>query len=204
MATPPRPRPYTSRRSADDELVISANTDFNRGGTGAYITYLRARTGDGILCLQEVGHGRRSVRIQAVGAAVVRRRRWREIGLLGAHRWVATARTRIASDQVRLFNAHGLHRRTAGARAQAVYLTALQARLRLLTRRRRLWILAGDLNTHPSKVASRLPGSSWVGHGVDAVIVAPGLRVELVSVDQHGIAQGWTDHPAIVARVSLA
>src|SRR5690606_16790728 len=102
--------------------LVAANLDKERGGTRAYIRYLRGliagRGRRGVLFLTELGRGRRSTRLKRVGKRVkLRNRRRVQIGLVGAHRWVHVAEVWV--DGRFLYTAvcaHGLHRGTVGDR----------------------------------------------------------------------------------------
>lgn len=187
-------------RNIDSIRVITANMDFNNGGDLAYIRHLRSTYSPAILCMQERTRGKYGTRIRGLGIEVKGSRR-RNMGRNGSHRAVVARWVRITGQPTRVLTAHGLHRGTVGFLAQEVFLRILAAWIRRLTRRGVPWILAGDFNRHHLIVA-RLMGGKGVGSGVDGVIVSPLLDVELETVDETALKRGWSDHPAVVARVS--
>lgn len=180
--------------------IVSANLNYNAGGDRKYLAYLRALVVVGVLCLQERGRGLRGTRVVGV-RRWVRRKRWRVLGAIGAHRAAAVGVVRVDGRRVLVISVHGLHVRTVGQAAQERFYAVLAAWCAHLSARGRLWIVCGDFNHHHAAVADLL-GGTGVGHGVDGIVVSPGLTVRLVDVDRSGMQEGWSDHPAIVAEVS--
>lgn len=184
-------------------IVTAAPLDYTRPveARSAYLAYLAAVLPAGVLCLTEWVRGRIGTRVHGIGGTRVRRKRWRSLGRVGAHRAVAVGVVDLAGVPVRVLAVHGLHRGTVGHAAAWAWLLLLAGWTRALTLRRRLWVVAGDLNT-PHRRAARLLGATAVGEGVVLVAAGPGLGVELVAVHRTGMRKGWTNHPAVVGRVS--
>lgn len=170
-----------------------------------YMPTLRRMTRPGVIARQEVGSGRRSVRVTPVGKRVkYGRQRFRMIGKIGVHRWVAIRPVRIRGKRVLVISAHGLHRKSVGRKAQNAYFRALYRWLRRLTKRGVLWILAGDFNRAVWRVARRTGAAGYVAAGIDGIVVSPGLKVRRRRVSRVGMRAGWTDHPSVTGVVTLA
>ena len=183
--------------------IVTANADFNRGGTRLYIAYLRALTGRGLLCLQGFGHGVRSTRIRRVNLpkrAIDRLPRW-IVGKVGAHRGIARARVTINGQKVVVYSIHGLHVRTMGRGAQDAFYAKVQRRIHARHQAGKRTIVAGDFNIYWRTLAKRL-GMTGIGHGVDGILISAGLEFTDDGIDTHGIKRGWTDHPALWADIT--
>lgn len=168
-----------------------------------YLRWLRRLTRPGLMCLQEYGSGRKSVRVRIVGAVDASAQTWREVGDTGVHRWISFRDVVLGGERVRVVSAHGLHLRSVGRKAQRAYFRALAAWLRSLTERGIRWVLAGDLNRAVAKVARKVRAAGYIGTGVDGILVSPGLRVRRSLVSRIGISNRWTDHPSVTGVVTL-
>lgn len=175
--------------------LVTANMDKERGGDRAYRGFLVGLVGRGLLLMQEVGRGTGSVRIRRVGIHRIRRLPLWVVGRVGVHRAIARAWVRVDGRWVRVFNVHGLHRRTVGRRVHTAHLDRLAARTRRLTRRRVRWIVGGDFNEDIRAAATRLGGEPH-GVGVIGFVTSPGLRVLDEGASRWGQNKGYTDHPA--------
>ena len=177
--------------------VLTANLDAKRPGSRKYRKYLRTTYKPDAMLLQEVGGlGRRSTRVAGKG---VRDRRRVEVGSTGAHRWTATGTLQLPDAAINLLSSHALHVGTVGRTAQDDYYSALR-RVHVPAFRPTVWGLDG--NREHTAVA-KLLGAKSVGRGVDGLLYGPGLRLLIVRRDRHGIDQGWTNHPAIVATFEV-
>lgn len=184
--------------------IVTANLDYTRDGDRRYLTYLRSTYDPAVACLQEVERGIKGTRVRGWGVEVHNKRR-RTIGKRGAHRAVAVGGVDLAGSKKRLRveSGHAPHKGTVGVLVHSLWLTGLAAWTRTLNARRVPWVLGIDSN-HRHKAVARMLGGVVYGHGTDAIIASKMLELSPVTVDWHGVDQGWTDHPAVVARVSLA
>ena len=192
-------------------VVVTANLDKDRPGDRKLVAHAEmaarnaahVRRAEGaVLALTERGHGPRSVRVRPVGDLEVGPQRWATVAPVGAHNAIAWRTVTVDGQPVRVVTAHGLHRETVGPARQAAYWAALGVILTGWTARGIRWVLAGDFNRGVRSVA-RMLGGRGVGRGVDGVIVSRGLSVHLVRVDFWPVVQALTDHPMVVALVSV-
>lgn len=162
------------------------------------------------LARQEVGRGTESTRLAVLKVrpswrkrarrAPATDQRWRVVGV-GAHNGVAWRDIEWAGLTVRVMSAHGLHLRTVGRVRQATYYAELREWINDFPEHIDAWVIGADFNRRHDVIARYLGGAS-VGEGVDGVVVSAGLRVELERVVRVGLKKRWTDHPAVVARVT--
>lgn len=153
-----------------------------------------------VLARQEVGRGTRSTRVR-VWRMPRSKQRWRVVGK-GVHNGVAWRDIEHDGTTIRVMSAHGLHLRSVGAARQASYYADLATWIADFGPRIDGWVLAGDFNRR-HKVIARYLGGRSVGHKIDGVVVSRGLRVDLIRVDWTGVTRGWTDHPAVIAQVTV-
>ena len=153
-----------------------------------------------VLARQEVGRGTRSTRVRAWRMRRTKQR-WRIAGR-GVHNGIAWRDIKVGGKTIRVMSAHGLHLKTVGHKRQAGYYADLATWIAGFPKRVDGWVLAGDFNRGHGKIARYLGGKS-VGHKIDGVVVSRGLRVDLIRVDWTGVTRGWTDHPAVIAQVTV-
>ena len=192
-------------------VVVTANLDKDRPGDRRLLVHaehaarsaVKARRAEGAVgALTERGHGPRSVRVRPVDGLPVGEQRWATVVPVGVHNAIAWRTVIVDGHPVRVVTVHGLHRKTVGPARQAAYWAALAMILTGWTARGIRWVLAGDFNRGVRAVA-RMLGGRGVGRGVDGVVVSRGLSVHLIRVDYWPIVQGLTDHPMVVALVSV-
>lgn len=192
-------------------VVVTANLDKERAGDRKLVAHAewlarsttKARRAQGaVLALTETQSGPDSLAVQAVDGLKLGPQRRREVVPFGTHNAIVWRRVRIDGVPVRQVVAHGLHRKTVGRARQAAYWAALAVILIGWTARGIRWSLAGDFNLGFRAVA-RMLGGRGVGRGVDGVIVSRGLVVHHVRTDWWGVVQALTDHPMVVALVSV-
>lgn len=180
---------------------VTANLNKDLGGDQLQLEHLRAlaaERGPGVLCLQELGHGLTSTRLEGVGGVDLRRRRRWVIGRTGVHRGIARGVVRVGRARVRVESVHGLHRRTTGTGPARRFLARFAARIN----RDRLRVTAGDFNDLVVMVARDLDGQAF-GRGIIGLVVSPGLVVVRYGHDDTGKHRGWTDHPAYYVDVEV-
>lgn len=179
--------------------IGTANLDKELPGDAVQLRHLRSILATGLLCLQEVGHGPDSTRIEAHGVTARNLPQWM-VGDVGAHNGVCRRWVKLDGGWVRVFSVHALHVKTSGRVAQDAYFDTLAAGIR---RRREPWVVAGDFNRHHAVVARQLGASSWQGDGIIGILASPGLRVTDPYLDSWAMNHWprYTDHPALFATI---
>lgn len=196
-----RPKPVSQPRRA--VRIISANLDYTRDGDRKYINHLKRSYRPAVACLQEVERGLKGTRVRGWGVKVYNKRRW-VLGKNGAHRATAVAGVDLpgSKKRLRVISGHAPHPGTVGAVVHALWLTLLAAKTRALDLRGIPWVMGVDSNTRHKAAARMLNGAAY-GQGVDAVIASKRLKVTPVAVDNFGKRNGYTNHVAIVADISV-
>lgn len=196
-----RPQPLPAPRRG--VRIVTANIDYTRDGDRKYLNHLKRSYRPAVACLQEVERGLKGTRVRGWGVKVHNKRRW-TLGKKGAHRAAAVAGVDLpgSKKRLRVISGHAPHPGTVGSVVHASWLTLLAAKTRAFDLRGIPWVMGIDSNTR-HKAAARMLGGVVYGHGVDAVIASKRLKVTPVAIDTFGKRNGYTDHVAVVADISV-